>query len=298
MPNNYKITLFYNQFTQGWTETWYYTGTLSPSYFTDTPLPSLLFNSIQFRAVGTSLVAARYSIIGQPRSTFTTFFGNKYVTPPVAGGKPADVSAEDLLIKLLANGGATKHMYIRGLQWQDTQRDPETGLPDISAFLLQGLQQYLTSCFINQWAIQAQQNPFANPGLFNAQVVSIAPTAGNSEQSDLVINFAPVFAGTNPSVIFHGVDKNDLPGFPRACPVVAYGNAPSPYIRIPYRFRAATNPYLPQRLTLWQQLYTYQPILQPQVSSGQLQIINLLTRKTGKAFFVPRGRTRAAITRR
>jgi hypothetical protein len=293
---NYKIVLFYNQYTQGFTETWYYTGTLAPYSFQSSPWQTMFKAAIKFRGVGVSLVAARYSIIGAPHTAFTVFFGNLYTQPTQGITLPPDISAEDLLIKVSTENAQWKHMYIRGLQQSDTGRNPQTGGPMPSAFLTMNLQAYISAAWNIGLALQVQSTPVSNPAIVKYQVTQVNPTAGvNSTTLTLSAPFVPI--GTAPYyVLFHGVPKNDLPGFPKSCQVLAY-TSPGGLMTIPYRYRANTTPYDPLKMSVYQLLYTYPVIAQPSYFNQTLQFINFLERKTGKAFFVPRGRVRPAVTR-
>lgn len=296
--SNYKITLFYNQFTQGFTETWYYSGTLVPNYFASTALNALFNASMAFRHPNVALVAARYSVVGSPRQTFTQFFSGKYGNPGTIQSITPDPSSLDLLIKIYSVGGSFKHMYLRGLNQSDTYRNPNTGLSVPTANLQQAVTNYLSACYAQSWAIQQQQTVATDSGLYTANVLQVATNPAQEEQSLVTVSGTPVFAGAQPWYVrFARVPKNNLPGFPRICQVQGVVNGPPGVITIPYRFRAQASPWFPQNMAVVQQLYTYPLIYAPVQAQGVFQFLSFLERKTGKAFFVPRGRTRVAINR-
>ena len=297
--NNYKIVLFYNQYQQGFTETWYFNGTLVPSFFLTSSFNSVAQASMSFRHPAVTLIAARYSIDGQPRSTFTQFFGQKYAQSPVQYSGTPDPSSLDLLIKLYSVAGQYKHMYIRGLNQADTTRGFLVGDSRPSASLISGLQNYLSQAWSIGWGIKTAQTVFSNPALWQSQVQSVAPHAANPETSDVQTLTMPVFSGGPPFYVrFARVPHNDLPGFPRQCQVILYTSATPGVITVPWRYRANLSLTTPQNMAVYQNIYSYWQLATPTQSLGYFQPLSFLERKTGKAFFTPRGRTRAAITRK
>ncbi len=296
--SNYKIVLFYNQYQQGFTETWYYIGTLDTFSFTNVLWDSFCSACWRLRAAGVTLVAARWSVVGAPRQSYTYFFGNKFNAPAQQIGLVPDISAEDLLIKINVAGGYSKHMYLRGLSQLDTGRSIITGGPKPSAALIQNVQAMITAAYNLGLCIQVQQTVASNPALPSAAVFMIAAATSNPEWSTLTLQTTLPLQGNPPYYVrFSGVPKNNVPGLPRTAQVLNYSAGPPPYIYIPYRLRASSTDVYPPKMLATQLLYSYPTLLPGQIISGNLQLINFLSRKTGKAFFVPRGRTRAAINR-
>lgn len=299
MPN-YKIVLFYNQYDQGFTETWYTQTTMTAGIFVyDPQWQSFFASAINFRGGGVSLVAARWSEIGNPRASYTWYAGAQFIE--IGGtGQNDEPSAVDWLVKVNVSDGSSKHMYFRGLQASDVLRDPVTGGPKPSARLLAGLNTYMLWCNSLGLCIQRQQTTKENGALVNAQVIYVRQNLVQTEQSDVVLYTAPVMFGPPPYYVrFSNVPKNDMPGFPRNAPVQGLTVLAPFYVTVPWRYRANNSAStFPQNMRCIQLNYLYPAVGLPSFANGKLQSVNFLSRKTGRAFFVPRGRSRAVVTRR
>lgn len=298
MPS-YKITLFYNQFTQGFTETWYATGSYTAGTFGLPVMQDFFKAADDLRSPSCVLVAARWSQIGAPRNSFTKFFGAKFASTLSPSSSAPDLSAEDALVQIYATNGAKRHIYFRGLSAVNTPRNPVDGLPQPTAYLLNAINQYLFAAYQAQLAIQVQVTTVANPALPSTTVFSVIANPGNPEQSICSLSNPPTWVGGSPLYArFSRIPKNNLPGFPRTCEVQGVSAGPPYQITIPYRFRAGTAIFAPQNMQFTQLLYTYPILLSPSNVDYSVQLVNFTERKTGRAFFVPRGRASTVITRK
>jgi hypothetical protein len=291
-----KIVMFYNQVAEGWTET-YYVNTLQDPYsyifsITNPQLQPL----VTFRHSSVYIYAIRATTIGGIRQSYTYFYpGSAQLTGQPVGiafGIPAPVgqlawagpSSEDLHCTLIDINNHKRPLYLRGLNQVDVIRNPN-GQSAPSPYLAGGIKAMNTALMKLGWCIQYENRP-PNNGLVWNQVMTVAPTAAGSPFSQLTLANAPVgIVPGQTQIVFQGIPTDYLPGFPRiTIPVAAGGMA----ITVPWLFRANSTPYQPQKMK-----YTV-------VNNGYGQIIGTIPgefseRKTGRAFGVPRGRSRAKV---
>jgi hypothetical protein len=291
----YKIVIFYNQYTQGWTETFYTSQTMTFQSFSQPPWTGLFANSIAMRAANTSIYGARWTNESNARVNFSQLF-NQYTS--VASTPGSEPSSLDWCIKLLCQTEQSRHIFIRGLYAPWVTRN-SAGQSVPTAQLLQAFQNYLTSIVACQLQVKLLENPILFPALPQAQVLSIAPNPANAEQSLLTLSASLGLPISPPLYVrFLKIPRNDIPGFPVKCQVLGLSGAGNTIITVPWRFRASSTPFAPQQMQVVQQLYTYSNIMQSSSLSPTWQTISFNERKTGKAFGVPRGRTRVAVSRR
>ena len=197
----------------------------------------------------------------------------------------ADVSSTDAFCALYDSNGKRRPLYVRGLNDIDVLRN-STGLSNPSPGLIKALNNMLGQIYSLGWCIQWEQRPPTGGLIWNSVLTVTAD--GNFS----ILGMQAVIAGLIPGstqIVFQGIPTDDLPGFPRIATVVGGVNGPPQTIIIPYRLRTAgAGPYLPTKLKCCVVVNQYTPIT-------NLQFESFGERKTGRAFGVPRGRSRVKI---
>lgn len=289
-----KIVLFYNQGSEGFTETYYSPSTAQPfDYLNGIALPRL-YPLVAFRHSSVSLYAIRATLLGANRVSSTYFlpvsdklsgtFRNNPdgVDPPLQG---ADVSSTDAYCQITGELGASRPLYVRGLNDPDVIRNgilASTPSPN----LVKGLASMQSALIALSWAIQKESRPPTAP-LIWALVGTVAPLGTNTSRLTLNVAIPNLVVGTS-QVVFQGIPKDDIPGFPRiVVPFAATVVAPFT-LDVAYTFRGKVDPYIPAKMKVCLVINTYDPIT-------VLRFARFGERKTGRAFGVPRGRSRAAV---
>jgi hypothetical protein len=293
----YKITIFYNQYDQGWTETFYTNQTLTPNSFDFPAFVKFLQASINIRGDGVYIYGARWTQLGAARVNYSELFEDTYASGATAGLE--EVTAVDYVVKILNVQNQYRHLYLRGLPQVDVVRDEGSGAPKPTAALINGINKYIQAAAQLLLCLQTEQTVTTNPGLLTGGVVSIQANPANAEQSIVTLNQSPTFSGTAPYFVrFNRVPKNDVPGFPRECQALS-AVVVSPFsIVIPYRYRAQNTVTYPNNMTFTQQLSNYFQIVSPTTGNPGWSGVNFQERKTGRAFGVPRGRSRVVVSRK
>lgn len=282
-----KITLFYNQDQQGWTEVFYSNDTNPFIHLTNVPTNTWRAAN-KFRAVGTDLFAARASVIGGSRQSYTISLTGKY--PPLVADPKLNVpqvTADVLLVKLRSATGDVRPLYLRGLAYADVVRFSD-GSANPSGRLTGSVTEYFNAMTDAQWCLQKGNRPvLPGPGWYYP--INVKPSIYDN-QSDLTMVSLPPWAAPGVPILFQGVDRNKLPGFPRIA-TIAYintlatpntiginwlyrGHATPTYVKNTFRFTQYTN--------VWPRIYAY--------TTAQFT-----THKTGRPFGEPRGRSRAVV---
>jgi hypothetical protein len=282
-----KFTLFYNQDQQGWTEVFYNNGT---NPFTALQaIPTNLWRAAnKFRAVGTDLFAARASLIGGTRTSYSLSLTGKY--PPLIPDpnlNTPQVTADVLLVKMRSDTGDVRPLYLRGLAYADVLRKSD-GSANPSGRLLSSVADYFNALRSAGWCLQKGNRPvLPGPGWFYP--INVAPSV-LSNVSNLSMVAVPVGVVAGTQLLFQGVDRNKLPGFPRIATVVGINLIAVPNtIAINWVYRAPNTPQFVKnsfRFCLYSNNY-------PAISS--FETAQFTTHKTGRPFGEPRGRSRAVV---
>jgi hypothetical protein len=284
-----KIVIFYNQNQRGWTETYYSPSSSTPRDFIRAIRPISLSQFVKFRNKTVFLYGIRASVIGQNRNSFTSvFIGDQAITGlGDANDKTGpDVTTTDGFVDLYAANGAKRPLYLRGLNETDVNISI-IGQPVPGANLTDGIQGMVATIKGQGWCIQQEQRP-PNAALLWYPVTTVAP---NNDLALITLFGTITFQGAAPyQVVFQGIPRDDLPGFPRMATVlgsvVAGGNT---ILTISYRVRnQGGGTYAPVKLKVTQVVNTYQPIT-------DYDFVGFGERKTGRPIGVSRGRTRPAV---
>jgi hypothetical protein len=277
-----KVTLFFNQFTNGWTETYYTIGTDPYAYINQLNIPILANQALYFRAAGTYLYAIRASLIGGQRLNYSQVFGQQYASPATLLGD-ADYPSIDVLVKISTPIAIKRYFWFRGLEEVDTTI--VDGVQTISAAIRQALFRYINFLTNNCSAmIQYYQRPPAG-GLFWTPVAQITPAGGPTQP----FSFVQVAAGFGftasylQRIAFVGKPVDLLPGFPVRTYVANFVAGPPPVITVPYLYRGPGPIEYPTKMKVVVQVPQYQ-------SFGTPVIERITSHKTGRAFGVSRGR--------
>jgi hypothetical protein len=282
-----KVVFFYNQDAQGFSETYYHNST-NPFTLANGLGDGLFASAIAMRGAGTQLLGVRCTLQDQfVRTSFTRLLGNTYL---VSGGPSTstnpDVTSTAGLIKLIDNSGQSRKLYLRGLKDNDVLRDAN-GFIQTTARLNGQLKKFVSYLSANGLCIRTGVRPPNGTLIWNA-VKQIEPVATGSPNTKI-----DLFAGSGyvagTTVIFQGIDRDVLPGFPRSAVVVDHVEAAPASITIPYTYRAATDVVIPAKPVKFTAVkFNYTTI-------QDYELENWTEHKTGRAFGVPRGRLRSVV---
>lgn len=287
----FKVVFMFNQFQRGWSEVYYSLGTGSPKGLFDSIVSDPVMLGIMApRSVDTICFGVRISLIGQPRVSYSQEVGGKYVGARGAGiaGDRADVVSTDCVVRLLSAAAQSRKTFMRGLADSDIKRDLygiDIFTPEFTG-ALSAYKRALTSAGLSMRAASRPPDRIAG-WTFVRQLES----AGQNSKLTLDQGKTTLLS-VGSMISFVGIDRNDIPGFPRIMPVLAIDvtDPIHPTITVPYRNRSGTQAYIPDLLRFYPDVYTY-----PEITD--LIPESFSERKTGRAFGVPRGRLPTAISR-
>jgi len=283
MPT-YRGTYFFNQFNQGWTETWY-----TPASDISVASGIFVINAkplVAFRHVDTLLVGVRTTQVLPiaPRITrrFSLLYNGGRGT---AGLAPLGVTSEDLVgssaLMLAQFSDNTSRPYmLRGLEDQDVIRDPITGAGTPSAGLNAGIATLAKSLVNLNLGGQRQDTTIPR------QAVSSIQLSATPGQTQL---FGPSNANFTVGDVVHftGVPTVQTPWLKGKWSVIAV-TANSISINYPYNLAAPVSP-----TSMFAQKVQY---LYPGFLLWQFE--DFRQRKTGRPTTLTRGRSRGIPFRR
>lgn len=286
-----KVNLIYNQFSQGFTETFYLPGPTDPRSFCLSLSATFTARAMAFRASGTQLYAVRASVVGGTRQSYTRLI-QRYAPGADIDDPPdytnPDVVSTDAVYQLLGSAGHKRNISFRGLRDADVIR-LSSGAFAPSAALTSQIQSYVNILSNTGLAIRFEVRPPTNPLVWYT-VTSVTTAAANSPLTNLEISSVP-FAFTVPvPVTIQGIPRDDLPGLPRNAVCVGTGTAPN-VITIQYRYRASQTTTFPLKMRVTQTQYSYDTL------DGTSNFVRFGERKTGRPFGGSVGRARVAIRR-
>jgi hypothetical protein len=283
-----KVVFFYNATNEGWTETYYALGSDPQTYALQYLTQSRLQKFVNPRESNVTFFEARVSLIGSPRVTYS-LVQNQLPQPLVASEFAPDVTAEDALILMRSLVGPPRHLWLRGLPESSVVYDT-LGNPTPPAVLLAQIQAMATAMSAMNFCIQNATIPLPNANNWY-QVTAMQPSLTNG--SATVLTIAPQWAPSPPypPIYFQGLNKNLTPGFPRQLiPLSVLLSGTVTEVTVPWLFRAPNNPFLPMKMKFTPLAYTT-----PTIQSVSFERYG--TRKTGRPFGVPRGRSVVAVKR-
>jgi hypothetical protein len=283
-----KVVFFFNQGKQGWTETYYHNDSV-PFTLANTLFPSLIKPMTAFRASSVRLEAVRCTFIAQnSKLSFTKFNEFSILSKPgvpLTDPEP-DVTSTSALYSLYDSNGKSRRVWFRGLRDSDVVRD-SSGVDKPTARLNQQIGRFIDAAGTLGLSIRT-----SNRGVLGANlpylINSIAPlNLGSFWSTVTFLGPATFLQGDN--IVFTGIDRNALPGFPRIANVLALVNTSPWSVTIPYTYRSVRDTWAPGKAAyFYKNVYSYNAI-----ASGQFEDFG--EHKTGRAFFVPRGRSRSVV---
>lgn len=285
-----KIVIFYHQAAQGWTETWYSnSATINSINFGVSPWTDFLGNSWQMRASDVAIFGARVSNIGSPKQSRIVYFGNKYTaTPPNPSASVApDVTTTDAQFIIYDSNYNKRYIYFRGLADIIISFDA-FGNPIVPAQLTNLVNNYIRLAQELQLNLQIMNKP-GTAGIVSYSILNAAPSLFNPNWTTIAVSSATTPAFTVGQYLqFHGIDRDQVPGFPSKAIIQRIGAGPALNYDIPYRYRASTVTYNPVKASVQALTYSYPSI-------GSVGFARFSERKTGRPFGATRGRSRAVV---
>jgi len=282
-----KVVIFYNQFSAGFSETWYLAGSSPVIDTSQTLWKNFLKASIGCRATGTVITAIRFSTVEPPKRSFLVRLFGEYVAPVREGFAeitPDVVSTTGVFT--VTSGTSRKRIFMRGLPDEYVQRT-NTGQDEMINAALQATNRYFATAQRLGLSIR-QQVPAGGGGPVSYPVLSVRPDPANNHWSILTSNTQVLLApGPQMFLRFNGIPFDDLPGFPRLATLV-HTTAVAPFeATVPYRFRNQET-VTPSKMRFCQNVWEVQPTV-------EFVFDRWSERKTGRPFGVLRGRSRGLV---
>lgn len=288
-----KVTMFFNQWNAGWTETLYHPdGTTPPADLTN-DYKWLCQYRANLLSTGGIVTALRISVEGK-RNLANTFNLVQKVQRegwPTEFGNSADVVSTDALYSLSMIGGGSRIYTFRGLPDAGVERDSQ-GNPTLRAEFSTRAFRFFNRAYTMGLGMRQLVTPSINPAIKYLPVRSIAISPTNFNNSLVQTSEALVFLDPlNKALVFKGGKyRNELPGFPRSVPVLAESNAGGVWsYEIPYRVRGG-NTVVPPGMAVIGLSYVYKGI-------GDWTFRTFSSRKTGRPIGARRGRSQVVFTR-
>jgi hypothetical protein len=293
-----KITVFYNEGSQGWSEIYYATTSVASINFTSSGVwKTWMQKRAACLASQSYIYGARVSNVGSPKQTALWPFVGNYQgtqTPPagaVAVGEEGDIyPTVDVLCGADTSSLQKRSLWLRGApSWWFGQLGG-TGEQVQTPFVGGNLYQLFQAMLQCQLAIRLNVQPAAGV-VSRAQVVEVVPATANPNLSTISVFASALTLPLNGSaaVRFLTIPKDDLPGFPSLATATGIlTSGPLLNFMVPWRYRASVANYFPAKMTVQNLVYNYFPITQWYYKA-------ISSHKTGRAFGVPRGRNRATV---
>jgi hypothetical protein len=287
-----KLVLFFKQFSQGWTETWYHAINDPRELIESVLTESLLRIIAKLRASTTFLSAARATQIGGAKLSFSKSYAARFAGQGFfTTDSPPDVASVDAVLKVASVAGTAKRMFIRGLRALDVLRSLSGG-DTPSASLVDGLANYQSAMQAAGMTLRILDKP-PNGGQTWYNVLSLSPVAGDTPHTDVTVItpiLAPIVVGSQ--VRFSRTPFDQLPGFPSNPTVIGVNVAAPPSIRIPYFLREQATVF-PLSMRLTGVSYSYSPAVKIDTSGPIFERFS--EHKTGRPIGQLRGRARGKV---
>jgi hypothetical protein len=282
-----RVTLFYNQFAAGWSETWFKEDSSPPAL-----IPPLDYaaceKAIRFRARGTILKAIRYTADtanGQSNSFALNLEPYKNYGETDTVSDP-DIVAATCVFKLSGAVGVRRRIFLRGMEDIEITRSPTTGADILDATTRDATDAFWAAAKTAGWKIRQQVSP-KNAVVQQYAVLRMAPSAGNPNYTEVFLTSSlPWQVAPIPGIRFTRIPFDNLPGFPRKTVPVSFSLV-SNSVTIPYRMRQAGE-YAPPVMKALVVAYTY-----PAFTTQQFERFSF--HKTGRPFGSLRGRSRSLV---
>jgi hypothetical protein len=284
-----KIVFFYNQYSSGWSETYYAPGS-DPKSFADSLTPTFLSNSVKFRNATTVLKAVRITRIEAPRFSYLV---RPYPSPQgtiiSSGENGPDVASVDAVILLQGSTSATRRIFVRGLSDFDTRRDA-FGNDLLGTNISKGVDLFVKGMKAYNFAIRYVTRP-PNGALVWQKVGTLFKSIINPLWVDFVLapNVPTHEIGSYLSVT--GIPSALLPRFPRNAQIAAKSivGGETTY-SVAYALPGGVN-VSAKNLRVTTLLPAYEPI-------ADWQFERFSEHKTGRPFGLLRGRSRGIAVAR
>jgi len=252
-----KLTFFYNQYKQGFSET-YYSPTTNPALLVNGLSVQLLTSMTQFRSLSTLLYAIRGTQIETPFRSFTRLVRGAYQgavqTDPDA---EPDVVGTTAVLQLVSEEATKRRLFLRGLPDDYVKRDAFGNDLFIGTFRSE-VTKMVAQLIGNGFAVRKQLKPPAG-GLAYAPVLLLSTDVDNALRTRVAYTATAGFTPVKGSKIaFKGIDQRDLPRFPRIATVLSVDAIPVlPFLRIDYAMPGGLA-LIPKSLVMSNLSYAYE----------------------------------------
>jgi hypothetical protein len=279
----FRATYFYNQFNQGWTETWY----LTEANITNavTAADQLCVNLVAPRSQHTILLGYRISQVDPPLPRKGVHVSRNLPgsrPDPVVGVENEDLVSVAALFSAFFIDLSHRVVMLRGLADPDTGRNPVTGVGQLAPACLA-----LFNLLEAQLAAQtAQIRRYSNAPTDGVAVTKVQADPANGQFTQLIGPGTPPF-NVGDTVHFTGVPRKDLPWLKGQWTVKASALG---QMSIAYPF-PNLSPILPVKLFAWPSKYVYS-------SFNTWNFEDLRKRSTGRPTNLVRGRASGIRFRR
>jgi hypothetical protein len=213
-----KITIYFNQSSAGFSETFYANGS-DPYVLANSLTPAFYQRAVQFRAANTYCVGARFSSTDPPReSVLIRPQPQPHGIPRFTTIAEPDVVSTTAVFLLGSTLPAQRRLYMRGIADMDVNRD-ENGQDLPSPFLINGSNTYFEALNLAGFSIKKQLRPPAGGLVWDYVTKVEASTLNPSKWTEFTLDSGVhnVFKGD--TVTFNGITTLE-PGLPSKALVI------------------------------------------------------------------------------
>ena len=280
-----KLSFFYNQGRQGFSETYYVNSGSTPQDFVNGLTRAQLVAFQRLHSLYAPLFAIRASTVEPPRKSALRVIRGELQgsITSINPDQDPDVVSTDAVVRLVGTQGIPRRVYLRGLIDTDVVRDAYgNDLPP--AGFLKRLDNYYFALKDIGCAIRYTVLP-PTGGAAWTQIYQLVPGPDSHTTN---IQFAgddfPVGTEVGKFIVLQGIPASGAPRFPRVAQIIQRQTVGGKFLTIAYRLLVGGNVSTPRgRLTPL--VYGYDPIL-----TGQFERYS--EHKTGKPIGSLRGRSK------
>lgn len=269
----FKVTFIFNEGRQGWSETWYKTPSGTGAGAIEARDSAITLAGLRkvLLGEGAQLEAIRVSNVAIRGDSLVYAFN---LTTPSNPDRAADLPSNGMLARVEATDLYRRQMWLRGMRDEWIIRNIVTGEPIIPAALTAAFMAFNDELVARQWQLRVIDKE--GPNFHEAMVTAIA--AAGVYTNLAVAGFGGAAVGDEVRV--HGFVGPDQVLLNKVFKILA---ADADGVTIPLLFASLTNPAANIQGKVASRVIVYKAI----TTSA---IMRLAARKTGRAFFVPRGR--------
>jgi hypothetical protein len=279
----FNVALGFNLYEAGWSENFVLDrpGDNAQSVFLD---PSFISLAMAFRCSGTLLYKYTVTNLDVPRQSFIRFVNRPSPNAP-AIGNAASVTNTSVKMKLAADDGVSRYLWIKGLIDDQLSRNVFTGQYVIAGALTSALSDYMVALTTLGARIRYLERTTVEPW----QTVTQLDGVNDNKQTKVTHVNPPFSAGDR--VYFSRIDRCKTPQLTGQHTIISVDAGPPNSFIINAPWQCPSNVINPLNVKVRQAVYQYSPF-------SRFKVVDISKRATGRSKKVRRGRAASVSCRR